>query len=125
MSASHSSSKNWTLLGLLDILDKPRYVGAKTNFETALKYSVEIWHMKITFLGATETVTGSKYLVTIDSQNILVDCGLFQGYKELRLRNWKPLPFDPHDRLPIPVRHQPPAKPAHQGLCRPHRSLER
>ena len=95
MSASHSSSKNWTLLGLLDILDKPRYVGAKTNFETALKYSVEIWHMKITFLGATETVTGSKYLVTFDSQNILVDCGLFQGYKELRLRNWKPLPFDP------------------------------
>lgn len=51
--------------------------------------------MNITFLGATGTVTGSKYLVTGDSQNILVDCGLFQGHKELRLRNWNPLPFDP------------------------------
>lgn len=52
--------------------------------------------MQITFLGATETVTGSKYLLSFDEdKNILVDCGLFQGYKELRLRNWAPLPFDP------------------------------
>ena len=52
--------------------------------------------MQLTFLGATETVTGSKYLLSFgDNQNILVDCGLFQGYKELRLRNWNPLPFDP------------------------------
>lgn len=52
--------------------------------------------MQITFLGATETVTGSKYLLSFDNnKNILVDCGLFQGYKELRLRNWAPLPFDP------------------------------
>ena len=46
--------------------------------------------MKLKFLGATGTVTGSKYLLTEDSQNVLVDCGLFQGYKQLRLRNWSP-----------------------------------
>lgn len=51
--------------------------------------------MKITFLGATETVTGSKYLVSSGNINILVDCGLFQGYKELRLRNWAKIPIDP------------------------------
>ncbi|KTD21230.1 MBL fold metallo-hydrolase RNA specificity domain-containing protein [Legionella londiniensis] len=53
--------------------------------------------MKLTFLGATQTVTGSKYLLTVGSKKILIDCGLFQGYKELRLRNWAPLPIDPHD----------------------------
>lgn len=52
--------------------------------------------MHLTFLGATQTVTGSKYLLSIDSKNILIDCGLFQGYKELRLRNWENLPIDPH-----------------------------
>ncbi|WP_392538951.1 MBL fold metallo-hydrolase RNA specificity domain-containing protein [Legionella sp. 227] len=51
--------------------------------------------MKLTFLGAIETVTGSKYLVEADHNKILVDCGLFQGYKELRLRNWAPLPIHP------------------------------
>ena len=44
----------------------------------------------ITFLGAAGTVTGSKYLLRYDKQQLLVDCGLFQGYKQLRLRNWKP-----------------------------------
>lgn len=53
--------------------------------------------MKITFLGATQTVTGSKYLITVDSKKVLVDCGLFQGHKELRLRNWNKLPIDPRD----------------------------
>ena len=47
------------------------------------------------FLGATETVTGSKYLIERDSRRILVDCGLFQGYKPLRLKNWAPFPCDP------------------------------
>jgi metallo-beta-lactamase family protein len=51
--------------------------------------------MEITFLGATGTVTGSKYLVTTGTRRILVDCGLFQGLKQLRLRNREPLPFDP------------------------------
>ncbi len=50
--------------------------------------------MKITFLGGTETVTGSKYLVESGSTRMLVDCGLFQGYKWLRKRNWQPLPLD-------------------------------
>ncbi len=49
----------------------------------------------IQFLGATGTVTGSKYLVEHAGRRILVDCGLFQGYKPLRLRNWAPFPVDP------------------------------
>lgn len=51
--------------------------------------------MKLTFLGATGTVTGSKYLLASGTKKILVDCGLFQGYKQLRLRNWAGLPVDP------------------------------
>ena len=47
------------------------------------------------FLGATGTVTGSKYLIEHDSRRILIDCGLFQGYKPLRLRNWAEFPCDP------------------------------
>ncbi|WP_300392770.1 MBL fold metallo-hydrolase [Henriciella sp.] len=50
---------------------------------------------RITFLGGVGTVTGSKYLVETEGKRILVDCGLFQGFKQLRLRNWKPLPVDP------------------------------
>ena len=46
----------------------------------------------ITFLGGANTVTGSKYLVRHDKHCMLVDCGLFQGYKQLRLRNWNPMP---------------------------------
>jgi len=49
----------------------------------------------ITFLGAAGTVTGSKYLVEAGGKRLLVDCGLFQGPKELRLRNWDALPEDP------------------------------
>jgi metallo-beta-lactamase family protein len=51
--------------------------------------------MDITFLGATGTVTGSKYLVTSGSKRVLVDCGLLQGFKQLRLNNWAPLPMAP------------------------------
>ena len=49
----------------------------------------------ITFLGGADTVTGSKYLVRHGKESLLVDCGLFQGYKQLRLRNWTPLPIAP------------------------------
>lgn len=49
--------------------------------------------MKLTFLGATETVTGSKYLLEDAGRRILIDCGLFEGTKNLRLRNWAPPPF--------------------------------
>ena len=51
--------------------------------------------MKLSFLGAAGTVTGSKYLVEHEGRRVLIDCGLFQGYKNLRLLNWEPLPFDP------------------------------
>lgn len=51
--------------------------------------------MKLTFLGATGTVTGSKYLLEHSGRKTLIDCGLFQGLKELRLRNWGKLPIDP------------------------------
>ncbi|HEY8907429.1 MAG TPA: MBL fold metallo-hydrolase [Rhodoferax sp.] len=51
--------------------------------------------VNITFLGGAGTVTGSKYLVRHDGKCLLVDCGLFQGYKQLRLRNWSPLPVAP------------------------------
>ena len=61
--------------------------------------------MDISFLGATGTVTGSKYLVTSTSGRILVDCGLFQGYKQLRLRNWAPLPFDPRELDAVILTH--------------------
>lgn len=51
--------------------------------------------MDLQFLGATGTVTGSKYLVRSGGASLLVDCGLFQGYKQLRLRNWAAPPFKP------------------------------
>lgn len=47
----------------------------------------------LTFLGAARTVTGSKYLLEHHDRRVLVDCGLFQGLKELRLRNWEPFPI--------------------------------
>jgi metallo-beta-lactamase family protein len=50
---------------------------------------------QLTFLGGTGTVTGSKYLVQLPRARLLVDCGLFQGFKQLRLRNWEPFPVEP------------------------------
>jgi Predicted exonuclease of the beta-lactamase fold involved in RNA processing len=52
--------------------------------------------MRMTFLGAAGTVTGSKYLLEHHDHHVLIDCGLFQGYKQLRLHNW--------DRFQVPVR---------------------
>lgn len=51
--------------------------------------------MRVAFHGAAETVTGSKFLVESGSTRVLVDCGLFQGVKNQRLRNRAPMPFDP------------------------------
>ena len=48
----------------------------------------------LTFLGAAGTVTGSKHLLDLGDHRVLVDCGLFQGLKELRLRTWAALPID-------------------------------
>ncbi|MGH9773492.1 MAG: MBL fold metallo-hydrolase RNA specificity domain-containing protein [Candidatus Acidiferrales bacterium] len=50
---------------------------------------------KITFLGAAGTVTGSKYLVEAGGKRLLVDCGLFEGSRELKQRNWGAMPVDP------------------------------
>jgi metallo-beta-lactamase family protein len=50
--------------------------------------------LKLTFLGGAGTVTGSKYLLESAAQRVLIDCGLFQGLKRLRERNWQSLPFD-------------------------------
>lgn len=52
-------------------------------------------NFRLRFLGAAETVTGSKYFLTNDKKKILVDCGLFQGLKELRLKNWDRFPIEP------------------------------
>ncbi len=60
---------------------------------------------RIRFLGAAGTVTGSKYLLTNDNTNILVDCGLFQGLKELRLKNWDRFPIDPKKINAIVLTH--------------------
>jgi metallo-beta-lactamase family protein len=49
--------------------------------------------MHLQFIGATGTVTGSKYKLTYENDQYLIDCGLFQGLKPLRLRNWAPFPF--------------------------------
>ncbi len=49
----------------------------------------------IQFLGAARTVTGSKHMIEVDGYRTMVDCGLFQGLKELRLRNWEPFPVNP------------------------------
>lgn len=51
--------------------------------------------VRVKFLGATKTVTGSRYLVAAGNFRFLFDCGLFQGLKELRLRNWDEFPDDP------------------------------
>ncbi len=60
---------------------------------------------KITFLGGVGTVTGSKYLLESNDKRILVDCGLFQGLKELRERNWQSPPFDPASLDAVIITH--------------------
>lgn len=57
------------------------------------------------FLGAAGTVTGSRFLVETPRARVLVDCGLFQGLKALRLRNWAPLPVDPGSIDAVLVTH--------------------
>lgn len=60
---------------------------------------------RLRFLGAAGTVTGSKYLLATDKQKILVDCGLFQGLKELRLKNWDEFPIYPNSIDAIILTH--------------------
>ena len=61
--------------------------------------------MELTFLGAAGTVTGSRYLIRAGKRRYLVDCGLFQGLKELRLRNWAPFPVRPPDIEAVVLTH--------------------
>jgi metallo-beta-lactamase family protein len=61
--------------------------------------------MRITFLGGAGTVTGSKYLLTFNEGNVLVDCGLFQGLKRLRERNWSPFKVAPQSLRAVVLTH--------------------
>jgi len=69
--------------------------------------------MQITFIGAVGTVTGSKTLIEADGTRVLVDCGMFQGVKALRLRNRRRWPFDPTDLDAVVLTH---AHIDHTGL---------
>ena len=59
----------------------------------------------LTFLGAAGTVTGSKFLLDTGQSRLLLECGLFQGLKELRLQNWAPPPFDPASLSAVLLSH--------------------
>jgi metallo-beta-lactamase family protein len=67
----------------------------------------------LTFLGAARTVTGSKYLLEADGRRILIDCGMFQGLKDLRQRNWAAFPVDPRTVDAVVLTH---AHIDHSGL---------
>ena len=60
---------------------------------------------ELTFLGAARTVTGSKYLLDVEGTRVLFDCGLFQGLKELRLRNWDDFPVAPSSIKTVVLTH--------------------
>lgn len=61
--------------------------------------------MQLSFLGGVGTVTGSKYLLDTGAYRILVDCGLFQGFKQFRLRNWEALPVAPRSIDAVVLAH--------------------
>jgi metallo-beta-lactamase family protein len=67
----------------------------------------------LTFLGAARTVTGSKYLLEVDNRRLLIDCGQFQGLRELRRRNWAAFPVDPATISAVLLTH---AHIDHSGL---------
>jgi metallo-beta-lactamase family protein len=59
----------------------------------------------LTFVGAADSVTGSRYLLETDRAKVLVECGLFQGLKKLRERNWSPQPFEPSSLDAVVLTH--------------------
>ena len=85
----------------------PRHVttGSRLYYDGAMP--------KLTFHGAARTVTGSKHLLEVDGRRILVDCGQFQGRKDLRLLNWTEFPFDPKALDAVVLTH---AHIDHSGL---------
>ncbi len=62
-------------------------------------------NVRVKFLGAAESVTGSRYLVDAGDFRFLFDCGLFQGFKDLRLRNWEDFPVDPKTIMCVILSH--------------------
>src|SRR5690606_7555387 len=63
------------------------------------------FRMRLTFAGAADTVTGSRHLLDTGEARILVDCGLFQGFKKLRERNWRPFPVPPRSIGEVVLSH--------------------
>jgi metallo-beta-lactamase family protein len=61
--------------------------------------------VRVKFLGAAKTVTGSRFLLDIGDFRVLFDCGLFQGLKELRLRNWEPCPVEASSIHAVVISH--------------------
>jgi len=61
--------------------------------------------MQIQFLGAADTVTGSRHLIDAGGSQVLLDCGLFQGFKTLRERNWAPFPIPPREVDAVVLSH--------------------
>jgi len=61
--------------------------------------------MKLKFLGAAGTVTGSRYLLSDEEHRLLVDCGMYQGVKNLRKRNWAPFPVEPSSINAVVLTH--------------------
>jgi metallo-beta-lactamase family protein len=62
-------------------------------------------NVRVQFLGAAGSVTGSRYLIEVDDFKFLFDCGLFQGLKELRLRNWDEFPVNPAEIDCVVISH--------------------
>src|SRR5690606_17848612 len=61
--------------------------------------------LELTFLGAAGTVTGSRHLLSDGEASVMLDCGMFQGLKTLRQRNWAPFPVDPAEIDAIVLSH--------------------
>ena len=71
----------------------------------AVMYSCSMSEVSIAFLGATDTVTGSRFLISSGQSKILVDCGLFQGIKSIQRRNWDPFPVNAREIDAIVLTH--------------------
>src|SRR5690606_13062196 len=76
------------------VLTSAKSVRAKSRGTLGSKFNVNNMDVKVKFLGGAESVTGSRYLITIGDFRFLFDCGLFQGLKDLRLRNRDEFPVD-------------------------------
>ncbi|KAF0974578.1 hypothetical protein FDP41_006610 [Naegleria fowleri] len=73
----------------IKMLHKDEVKQAQKELAKIPKPEVFANHAELSFFGASGTVTGSKHMVTYGSLNVLIDCGMYQGLKELRERNWK------------------------------------